>query len=202
MPRYQEEQLSKAYPNLQRNSVLTTFSIPETIMSDSLSTGPLENIVLSSERPIILQNPNYHAPRQDSAWKPWIPKLLVALFIVLGLALVLAVVLVILAVMGYLGKERVDVIDVVQPTATATATARALGNMAGGGVHMVVESSAGKTAKTVGILMAEVMLGWTLVYLFEKFEHREKKTESRGREKRRRNRSSGSGSSRSRSRSK
>jgi hypothetical protein len=230
MSRYpEEEQAQKPYNPYLRESVLTTFSLPETVMSESLETRPLENIVMSTERPIIVRNPNYQTPKQESPWKPWMPKLLIGLFVVLGLALVLAVVLVVLAALGYLGNEKVDVIDVVQPTATATATAtdtgtdmttatsmtatattavaRALGTLAASsGVHMVVvPSSGGKTMKSVGILVMEVMLGWTLVYLFEKFEHREKKPESRGKERRRGSRSTGSGSvsgsSRSRSRS-
>ncbi|KAN0106496.1 hypothetical protein V8E51_009372 [Hyaloscypha variabilis] len=225
MSRYpEEEQAQKPYKPYLRESVITTFSLPETLMSESLETRSLENIVMSTERPIIVRNPNYQAPKQDSPWKPWMPKLLIGLFVVLGLALVLAVVLVVLAALGYLGKEKVDVIDVVQPTATATATAtdtptvtdtptattamaRALGTLAASSrvCKVVVASSGGKTMKSVGILVMEVMLGWTLVYLFEKFEHREKKPESCGKERRRRSRSTGSGSvsgsSRSRSRS-
>lgn len=217
MSRYpEEEQAPKSYQPYLRESVLTTFSLPETVMSESLETRPLENIVMSTERPIIVRNPNYQGPKQESPWKPWMPKLLLGLFVVLGLVLVLAVVLVVLAALGYLGKEKVDVIDVVRPTATATATdtdtdmttatsmtatattavARALGTLAAGSrIHMVVvRSSGGKTMKSVGILVMEVMLGWTLVYLFEKFEHREKKPESRGKERSRRSRSTGSGS--------
>jgi len=232
MARHQEEHSNNPYRTLQRDSAMTTFSIPESLVSETLETRSLENIVLSSERPIVIKNPFYKPlppspapppppPPPESPWKPWIPKLLIALFSVLGLALVLAVVLVVLAATGYLGKAKVEVIDIVQPADTATAlvtpsamvmvtptstatAARALRTLAGGGTHIVVKSSAGKTMKSVGILVAEVMIGWGLVYLFEKFGHREnaqKKSESQRKEKRNRSRSSSSGSSRSRSRS-
>lgn len=143
-------------------------------MSDAYP-GSLQDVILSRETPIVIQHPN-QAPRpQEITIKPWIPRLLLAGFAVLGLGLALAIVLVVLAVMGYLGKARVEVADIVQPTATVTA--HAVGNVTTGVVHNALLSGGGRVRKRVGIVMCELALAWSLVYLFGKFENREKSSE-------------------------
>jgi Na+-transporting methylmalonyl-CoA/oxaloacetate decarboxylase gamma subunit len=134
-------------------------------------------VVLSRETPIVIQHPNQLPRQQETMIKAWIPKLLLAGFVVLGLGLTLAIVLVVLAVMGYLGKAQVEVAGIVQPTATVTAHAVVIGNGTAGVVHNVLLSGGGKVRKRVGIVMCELVLAWSLVYLFGKFENREKSSE-------------------------
>jgi hypothetical protein len=158
-----------------RNSALTTFSLPETIMS-SPDLGPesLTDITISRETPIILHNPNSH--QQATTLKTWVPKVLIALLIVLILALALAIVLVVMASLGYLGKSKVEAVEMVQPTVTTTIQASVMSQVTGasGGIHeMVRESGGGRVVQRVGIIVCEVALAWSLVYLFGKFENRE-----------------------------
>jgi hypothetical protein len=158
-----------------RNSTLTTFSLPETIMS-SLDLGPesLSHITISRETPIILHNPNSH--QQATTLKTWVPKVLIALLVVLILALALAIVLVVMASLGYLGKSKVEAVEMVQPTVTTTIQASVMAQITGasGGIHeMVRESGGGRVVQRVGIIACEMALAWSLVYLFGKFEDRE-----------------------------
>jgi hypothetical protein len=164
-----------------RNSTLTTFSLPETIMS-SPDLGPesLSHITISRETPIILHKPNSH--QQASTLKPWVPKVLMALLVVLILALALAIVLIVMASLGYLGKSKVEAVQMLQPTVTATIQPSVKAQITGasGGIHAVVrESGGGRVVKRVGIIVCEVVLAWSLVYLFGKFENRESGGEER-----------------------
>jgi hypothetical protein len=148
-------------------------------MSD-IYPGSLENIVLSRETPIVIHQQPQLPPRpQEPAIKPWITKLLIACFVVLALGIALAIVLVVLAVLGYLGKERVEVVDIVQPpTATATPTAHASRNLMGRVeqrvVPLVLLSGSDKAMNRVGIIACELVLAWGLVVLFDKFENWER----------------------------
>ena len=152
-------------------------SRPEATMSD-IYPGSLENIVLSRETPIVIHQQAQLPPRpQEQIIKPWITKLLIACFVVLALGIALAIVLVVLAVTGHLGRERVDVVDIVQHSA-ATATAHTIRNFTGrvehGVVHLVFSSGSGKVMNRVGIIACELVLAWGLVVLFDKFENRER----------------------------
>jgi len=163
-----QEQVRVKQPN--RTSTFSAFSLSPTIMSEADPETSLENVILSHERPIIVHNPNYTP--QPASWtsKPWVPKLLMALLVALILVITLAIVLVVLAVMGYLGKGKVDVVSVVQPGPTTTA---AVARMTGA-AHDVKISEGGRVRKRVGIIICELALGWSLVYLFRMLEEREK----------------------------
>jgi hypothetical protein len=148
-------------------------------MSDTYP-GSLENIVLSRETPIVIHQQHQLPPRpQEQIIKPWITKILIACFVVLALGIALAIVLVVLAVLGYLRKEKVEVVDIVQqPTATATPTAHASRNLMGRVeqrvVPLVLLSGSDKVMSRVGIIACELVLAWGLVVLFDKFENRER----------------------------
>lgn len=87
--------------------------------------GP-ENITISRETPIIIQNP--HFPRQISPppdsqlLKKW-SRILIPVCVVLSLAFALAIVLVVLAALGYIGKLRVVLVPAtgLNPSATTRA---------------------------------------------------------------------------------
>lgn len=129
-------------------------------MSD-IYPASLENIVLSRETPIVIHQQPQLPPRpQEPAIKPWITKLIIACFVVLALGIALAIVLVVLAVLGYLGKEKVEVVDLVQPTATV--------------IPLVLSSGSDKVMSRMGIIACELVLAWGLVVLFDKFENRER----------------------------
>ena len=63
-----------------------------------------------------------------------------ALLVVLILALALAIVLVVMASLGYLGKSKVEAVEMVQPTVTATIQRSVKAQITGapGGIHAVV----------------------------------------------------------------
>lgn len=74
-----------------------------------------------------------------------------------------AIVLVVLAVMGYLGKGKVEEIEIVQ--ATGTANAAATGSPAG--THFVVDMSGGlRLGRDMGVMLGQMVLGWILVQRF------------------------------------
>lgn len=68
------------------------------------------------------------------------------------LTLALAIVLVVLAALGYLGRAKVEVVDIVQPTATAVAGAT------GAVKELLLESGGSRVGKRVGIIACEVAL--------------------------------------------
>ncbi len=141
-------------------------SRPETTISD-IYPASLENIVLSRETPIVVHQQPQLPPRpQEPAIKPWMPKLLIACFVVLALGIALAIVLVVLAVLGYLGKEKVEVVDIVQqPTATAHAILSLTGRVEQRVVPLVLLSGSDKAMSRVGIIACELVLAWGLVVL-------------------------------------
>jgi hypothetical protein len=162
-------------------------------MSD-IYPASLENIVLSRETPIVIHQQPQLPPRpQEPAIKSWITKLLIACFVVLALEIALAIVLVVLAVLGYLGREKVEVVDIVQqPTATATPTAHVIRNLTGRVeervVPLVLLSGSGKVIDRAGIIACELVLAWGLVVLFDKFENREREGHENGERERGRSR--------------
>ena len=81
-----------------------------------------------------------------------------------------------LAVLGYSWKEKVEVVDIVQPTAIVTAHAvrKVTGRLEDGVVPLVLLSDSGKVMNRVGIIACELVLAWGLVVLCDKFENRER----------------------------
>jgi hypothetical protein len=191
MPERQEEQTA----NTKTNRYSTAFSIPETTISD-YTPGSMENVILSRETPIMIHNPNPSRQPDPILNKKW-QRIFILGSVVLSLAFVLAIVLVVLASLGYFGKTRVEVFDIVTQgvVATATATATVAGTTTasakavatGGGTRavrtVVLESGGRRVGKKVGIVVTEVILAWTLVQLFDLFENQERSGADKGKGK-------------------
>jgi hypothetical protein len=122
---------------MNRDSTLTTCSIA----ADSMISDPSEHVFLSRETPIIIQNPNV-SQVQETIPKVW-AKYILLVFVVGGLTFLVAIVLVVLAVMGYLGKGKVEELEIVQWTGTATGTVNAVETGSSAGTRFIVDASGG-----------------------------------------------------------
>jgi hypothetical protein len=96
--------------------------------------------------------------------KQWVKSIL-PLYIALVLAFVMAIVLVVLAVMGYLGKgkvEEIEILQVMMSTATTTATTNAAS--AAAITNWVAKTSSGmKPGGDIGRVLGETVLCWIFV---------------------------------------
>ena len=73
--------------------------------------------------------------------------------------------LVVLAVMGYLGKGKVEELEIVQRTGTATGTVNAVETGSSAGTRFIVDASGGMgVRRDIGVMLGQTVLGWILVY--------------------------------------
>lgn len=122
------------------------------------------DVVLSRETPIVIQNPN-PLRGQESSLRAW-AKYLIPIIVVLGLAFVMAIVLVVLAAMGYLGRGKVEEIQIIQATGPTTSNAPGAPGPPTA-THWVVKTSGETRAgRDMRIAFVEIVLGWMLVHLF------------------------------------